>query len=141
MGLLDLIVGAAVSKATSGSANSSALLGTVVQYVTSQPGGIAGFLSQLQQGGLGDVVASWVGTGQNLPVSGDQLSQALGSGVMQQLAQQSGLSTNGIADQIAQWLPHLIDHATPNGAVPAGQTGDLAQQLLSALPGLLARQA
>ncbi len=141
MSLLDSVVNAVVGGASGNGNASSALLTAVIGHITNQPGGIGGFLSQLQQGGLGDAVASWVGTGQNQPVSGSQIGSALGTDVLQQLAQHVGGSSGGIADQLAQMLPHLIDHATPSGAVPTAAPADLSQQLLGALPGLLAKLA
>jgi uncharacterized protein YidB (DUF937 family) len=76
-------------------------------------------IQQLQQSGLGDQVASWVSTGANKPVSPDQVQQALGDDKIQQMSQQTGMSGSDVAAQLAQLLPQLINHATPNGEVPA----------------------
>jgi len=84
-----------------------------------QSGGLAGLVQTLQQAGLGDVVGSWVGTGQNLPVSGQQLQSALG-GQVQQLAAQHGVSADVVGQVLSQVLPGLVDHLTPNGQLPAG---------------------
>jgi uncharacterized protein YidB (DUF937 family) len=140
MSLFDSLLNTAFG-AAAGNANSPALIAAVVSYVTSQPGGIAGFITKLQQGGLGEAVASWVGSGPNQAVSGEQIGQALGADALQQLAQHTGGNVDAVAGQLAQLLPHLINHATPDGTVPANASPDLAQQLLSALPGLLAGRA
>jgi len=80
--------------------------------------GLSGLVQQLEQAGLGSAVQSWVGTGANAPVSGEQIHEALGSETMQQLSQQTGLQGADLAHTVAQLLPQLINHATPNGEVP-----------------------
>lgn len=132
MGLLDSVVGALAG----GSGGQGDLLNAVIGLVTNpQTGGLAGLLAQLQQGGLGDAVASWVSTGQNLPVSPDQLARALGPETLGAIAQQLGLTHGDTADQLSQLLPQVVDKLTPNGqlAADAGM-GDLGS-LLGSLMG------
>jgi uncharacterized protein YidB (DUF937 family) len=81
-------------------------------------GGLGGLLDKLQKGGLGDVANSWVGSGQNQPVSPKQLSPALGSDIIKTLAQRSGLSEEELTKQLSQILPGLVDKLTPAGRVP-----------------------
>lgn len=87
------------------------------------PGGIGGalggLLNQFTQNGHGDVAGSWIGTGQNAPVNGGQLSQALGPDVVAMLAKQTGLSPEDLLGRLAQTLPQVVDHLTPHGKVPA----------------------
>ena len=89
---------------------------------TSDPGevlgGLGGLVNKLKQGGLGDVVNSWVGSGQNQPVSPKQLSPALGSDIIKALAQRSGLSEEEITKQLSQVLPGVVDKLTPAGRLP-----------------------
>jgi uncharacterized protein YidB (DUF937 family) len=131
MGLLDAIVGA-VSQSTGGT---STMEGTVAQMVigliSNHQGGIQGLINQFTQSGLGEHVQSWVGTGQNLPVSADQIIQVLGGqgGQLQQLAQQFGLTHDQAASGLAQHLPSVIDQLTPNGSIQH----DLVAQGLSLL--------
>jgi hypothetical protein len=66
--------------------------------------GLQGLVQQFTQGGLGEVVQSWVGTGQNLPISGEQIAKVLGNGQLAQLAQQFGLNPDTVAAQLAQVL-------------------------------------
>jgi uncharacterized protein YidB (DUF937 family) len=80
--------------------------------------GLGGLLDKLQQGGLSNATNSWVGTGQNQPVSSNQLSSALGPDVIKNLAQQSGLSEDDLGKQLSQVLPGLVDKLTPNGRLP-----------------------
>ncbi len=84
-------------------------------------GGLGSLLQVMQSKGLGDVASSWVGTGQNMPISADQLSSLLGGGQISQLAQQAGLSEQDTASQLADILPGLIDKLTPSGQVPPQQ--------------------
>ena len=68
---------------------------------------------------MSGVIATWVGTGPNASVAPDQLHGALGSDLVQQLAQRTGLPIEQLMPLIAQHLPGLIDRATPDGQVPA----------------------
>jgi uncharacterized protein YidB (DUF937 family) len=81
-------------------------------------GGLGGLLSKLQKGGLGNVANSWIGSGQNQPVSPGRLSSALGPDIIKTLAQRSGLSEEDLTRQLSQVLPGLVDKLTPNGRLP-----------------------
>ncbi len=111
MGLLDEVVGK-----LGGQGGQSGGLGAITDLINSH-GGINGLVQQLNQGGLGDQVKSWIGTGSNQSVSGGQVQQALGSDRLQKLADKTGTSPQHIAEQLAQVLPHLVDKSTPNGDV------------------------
>jgi uncharacterized protein YidB (DUF937 family) len=89
-----------------------------------QQGGLQGLIGQFTQAGLGNVVNSWIGTGQNMPVSADQLQQVLGSGQLGQIAQQLGLSQGEASTQLAGLLPDLIDKLTPHGQAPQAGLGN-----------------
>jgi uncharacterized protein YidB (DUF937 family) len=134
MGLFDealnLVKGQMGDTATEGQ---SGLMGVVMGLVNQQ-GGLSGLVSQLSQGGLGDAVKSWVGTGANQPVSGEAITQALGSDKIQELAAKAGLSTDALSSGLAQMLPGVVDKLTPNGEVPSG---DLMEQGLALLKGKL----
>jgi uncharacterized protein YidB (DUF937 family) len=81
-------------------------------------GGLGGLLDKLQKGGLGSVANSWVGNGQNQPVSPAQLGPALGPDIVKTLAQRSGLSEEEVTKQLSQILPGIVDKFTPAGRVP-----------------------
>jgi uncharacterized protein YidB (DUF937 family) len=81
-------------------------------------GGLGGLLSKLQQGGLGNATNSWVGSGQNQPISHSQLGSALDPDIIKTLAQRSGLSEDEITKQLSQVLPGVVDKLTPNGRLP-----------------------
>src|SRR3974390_1773056 len=81
-------------------------------------GGLGGLLDKLQKGGLGDAANSWVGTGQNKPVTPGQLGPALGPDIIKTIAQRSGLSEEEITKQLSQILPGVVDKLTPQGRLP-----------------------
>jgi uncharacterized protein YidB (DUF937 family) len=81
-------------------------------------GGLGGLLDKLQKGGLGNASNSWIGSGQNQPVSPGQLGSALGPVVIKTLAQRSGLSEEDITKQLSQILPGVVDKLTPQGRLP-----------------------
>jgi uncharacterized protein YidB (DUF937 family) len=81
--------------------------------------GLQGIVSQLTSAGLGQQVQSWIGTGDNKSVSGQQLQQAMDPAALQQMAQQTGMSPDQISNHVAQALPNLIDQVTPDGKVPS----------------------
>lgn len=124
MGLLDSVLGAALGgqqggqAAATGGLDPQMLMGLVGQLLNNA-GGLQGVLAKLQQGGLADVAASWVGTGANQPVSADQLGGALGPELMSQITQAFGGDAQQASGALAQVLPGLIDHLTPQGQVPS----------------------
>lgn len=95
--------------------------------------GLGGLVEAFQAKGLGDVVASWIGTGQNLPVSAEQIQSVLGSGLVQQLAARAGLPPEAATTLLAQILPRAVDRLTPEGTVPAGGLLGQATGLLRGL--------
>lgn len=128
MGLLDSVVG---SLAAGNAQGGNGLLDVVMQLVNNQPGGLAGLVQSFQQGGLGEVVNSWVSTGQNLPISADQIGAVLGGGQLQNIAAQLGVSPEQASGSLAELLPRVVDQLTPNGQLPQG--GDLLAQGLDML--------
>jgi uncharacterized protein YidB (DUF937 family) len=140
MGILDSIVGAVgggSGGAAPGSTGTSAAVVTQVLAMLRGQGGATNGLGTLLQafeaGGLGHLFQSWVGTGQNLPVSPDQIRNVLGnSGLLQRIAQATGMQPGDVAQHLSAVLPQIVDHLTPNGQI---HTGDAA----SALEGLAQR--
>lgn len=92
----------------------SPLVGVLQQVLASQ-GGVAGVVSRFQAVGLGTQAQSWVGTGQNASISADHVAQAFTPDQLQAWAQQAGTTP----DVLAQAIPHVVDHLTPEGQVPA----------------------
>lgn len=107
MGLMDGMLGGLVGGE----------MASVVNGLIEKHGGVQGIVSQFEQQGLGSTIKSWVGTGQNLPISPDQLHQALGAGTIQALATKFGLDPQVVTQKLAQVLPQAIDKLTPGGTV------------------------
>lgn len=154
MGLLDSVLGSVMGgQPPAGAAGSG--LGGLISMVANNPqlmqavtgmlsndggqGGLGGLMAKFQQAGLGEVVASWVGSGENKPVSGDQLTDVLGADTMANLAEKLGMSQGDAAAQLSNILPGLIDKLTPNGTAPASGLGN-AGDLIGMLGGLLQRR-
>jgi uncharacterized protein YidB (DUF937 family) len=131
MGLLDIVGGMLGGQgAPGGAGGQDALLKLVLGMLSDNNGqggggGLGALLQQLQQAGLGEQVNSWVGTGQNMPVSADQLQSAFGADQMSQMAERMGLSTGDLGAQLSQMLPQVVDQLTPGGQLPQGGLGDL----------------
>ncbi len=134
MGLLDQLAGQVMGSLGAQKQDPVAqgdLMGSVMGLINGA-GGLPALLQQLQGSGLGDQVASWIGTEENQAVSGDQIKDALGADNIQQIAQQAGVEPEHASAGLAQLLPQIIDQLTPNGQVPQNE---LLQQGLSMLKG------
>lgn len=90
-------------------------------------GGLGGLLDKFKAGGHGDAVASWVGTGENAPISAKQVQDVLGQGTVTDLASKLGVDPSHAGASMATMLPELINQLTPNGKVDAGSSDLLAQ--------------
>jgi uncharacterized protein YidB (DUF937 family) len=98
-----------------------------------QAGGLAGLVQQLAGKGLSEIVNSWVSTGNNLPITPQQVQHGLGSSTISHIASQAGISPEAATSQLAILLPQIVDKLTPDGKLPEG---DIIQQGLSLLKGL-----
>ncbi len=135
MGLFDQLLGGVVGQLGNESQRGS-LMDLATSVIQSQPGGLGGLLQKFQASGLGDHANSWVGTGENKPVSGDQLSGALGSANIAAMAQKLGINPQVASAGLAALLPVIIDQLTPKGQVEHG--ADLGSTLSSLKAKLLA---
>lgn len=79
--------------------------------------GLPKLIEMFDKAGLDDVLKSWLSKGKNLPVSADQLTQALGSGVIGNLAKQIGAKPAPTAGALSQYLPSLVDALSPDGSL------------------------
>jgi uncharacterized protein YidB (DUF937 family) len=127
------LFGDLAEKAATGLMGSSSnpLVHSAFEMIQNQPGGLDGLVQNFQQKGLGEVVSSWVSTGQNLPISADQITHVLGSDTVKNLAAKAGISPDQAGSQLAALLPGLIDKLTPNG-----HTGDAGGLLATAMNAL-----
>lgn len=137
MGLFDSIVGQVESalagnQAQNGQGN---LMEAVTHLITNpETGGLQGLVQAFQNQGLGEIVASWIGNGQNMAITAAQIEQVIGTERLQFIAQKFGVAPDTIASGLAQMLPQVIDRLSPNGQLPAGH---LVEQGLAMLKGKL----
>jgi len=117
MGLLDNLENEAIGKVMGSTSNP--MVSTLLQMIQNQPGGLQGLVQSFHDKGLGGLVSSWVGSGQNMPITADQIHQVLGSDQVKALAARAGISPDQAGSAIAQLLPGIVDKLTPNGEIPA----------------------
>jgi uncharacterized protein YidB (DUF937 family) len=143
MGLFDIaesMLSSALSGGTLGTSqpgglNTQDVLGSVMGALNNHPGGVGGVVQSLSQGGLGDVVNSWIGSGQNSSITPGQIQGALGSGPINEIASKLGISPDMAGTVLSQVLPHIVDHLTPNGQVPQGGLSGAGSSLLQSILG------
>lgn len=157
MGLFDSVLGAVMNNGQQpqeGASGQASGLGGILGMLASNPqliqiamgllsndgqqGGLGGLVSKFEQAGLGGAMNSWIGGGPNQPVSGDQITSALGTNTVSDIAGRLGLNPDDVASQLSQVLPGLINHLTPEGQAPAqglGNSGDLMGMLGGLLQG------
>jgi uncharacterized protein YidB (DUF937 family) len=133
MSLLDSLGGLLGGNQGEGAGSLISLAGQLIQ----QAGGVQGLADKLQQHGLGEAVQSWIGTGTNQAISGDQLNQVLQKtgldAVVNNAASKLGVDPGQLIGQLANVLPHAVDHATPDGEVPSGNSGGFDLSILGGL--------
>lgn len=95
-----------------------------------QYGGLSGILAKFQDNGLADIAASWVGTGENKPISSQQITDVLGADTIKQMAQKFDLDASVLSSQLADNLPKVVDKMTPNGEV-SKHSNDLFKVVMS----------
>ena len=141
MGLLDGILGNVVGSILGGNqsqnplgtganqAQGGNLLLQIALSMLQQNGGLEGVLGKFRQGGLAQQADSWVGTGQNMNISADQLEQVFGSSTINDLASRVGMPADQAGSAMAQMLPEIINRLTPQGQVPENSNEEISQGL------------
>lgn len=136
MGLLDQLAGDVLGSLAGGQGQPQAagggqamLLQLVMGLLQGNQGGLGALLARLNEAGLGEQVASWIGKGQNLPVSAEQISQVFGNSALGDMAAQLGMPSEQVAGHLANLLPQVIDGLTPGGQLPAAGGADLGDAL------------
>lgn len=94
-----------------------------------QNDGLHGLVERFQEAGLGNTISSWIGSGPNVPITAEQVQEALGDGRLQQVAEETGLTENETAQHLSQLLPTLVDSLTPAGHLPQGGLGTMSTLL------------
>lgn len=128
MGLFDSVAGAVLGKLGGENGN----MAQVAIDLFNQNGGVEGILEKFKENGLAQQAASWVGTGENLAITPEQVASVLGEGEIAQMAAKFGLTPDVISNKIAEHLPNIVDKLTPNGEVE-GDSGNLLNTVLSLL--------
>ncbi len=105
----------------SGDAGSNLDQGQLLSALSSL-GGSGGFdigsiVNGMQSGGLGNLVQSWLGDGENAQISSDQVSQVLGSDKVSEFASKLGLSEQEALGGLKEAMPKMIDHASSGGSL------------------------
>lgn len=155
MGLFDSVLGAVLNKGQQpqpGAADGVGGLGAIIGMLASNPqllqvvtgmlsndggqGGLGSLVGKFEQAGLGDAINSWIGGGPNQPVSGEQITSALGAGTLSDIAARLGVNPGDAAGQLSHMLPGLINHLTPDGQAPRQGLGN-GSDLMDLLGGLL----
>ena len=116
MSFVDDLVGGAVT----------ALAGDKAQALNdflSSNGGVSGLTQKFQNGGAGEIFASWVSSDENQKISADMINQVMGTEQVQALAQKMGVDPAQASSFVAEHLPQLIDQLTPTGQAPAADSG------------------
>jgi uncharacterized protein YidB (DUF937 family) len=116
MGILDSLENSGILGQL-GAAVLPAVLGEVMG-TGGQGGTLSSIVAKLQQAGFGNQVSSWIGNGQNLPITADQLKQVLGSDVVRQLAAKYNIPIDQVSEVLAHQLPLAVDKASPDGKLP-----------------------
>ncbi len=109
MGLLDGLLGGTVGAA----------LVTAANDLIEKNGGIAALAAKFKEKGLGPIIQSWISTGTNQPIEPEQIGQAVGGGLLDDLAAKAGISAEELKKKLAEILPQAIDKLTPDGKLPS----------------------
>lgn len=129
MGLLDQIGG--VSDGQPGKAEQ---LQTIMTWIEQQ-GGIQGIMEKFRNGGLGEIVESWISQQSNMAVSSEQITSVFGSPALQELGAKLGIDSQTASAMISEYLPKIVDGLSPQGETAA--QGDLVSAGLNLLKGKL----
>ncbi|MCX5590980.1 YidB family protein [Alcaligenes endophyticus] len=130
MGLFNSMASALLSGASQAQVQSK-LLPAVVQVVNGFPGGLEGLAERFRQGGLAEVLGSWISSGPNLPVQTSQLSAVLGQSILSQLVVKSGLNESVVLEGLQQLLPALIKQSSVGGVLQTDKPLDASSLLAS----------
>ena len=107
MGLFDGVVGGAVG----------AGVATILNDFIQKQGGVRGIRRPVREAGSWPNCQVWVSTGENQPITADQMHRAVGYEKLQELGTKLGISPDEMAAKLSQYLPNAIDKLTPRGNV------------------------
>lgn len=121
MGLMDQIKGAAEGMMGKLGGENKGISSALLQMLShNEQGGLQGLIQSFQQKGLGNIIQSWIGKGENQPITKEQVKEGMGEERMQNLATKTGQSPDTIATKLQEILPSVVDKVSPEGNVPEG---------------------
>lgn len=120
---------------TVGGAAGKEIMPIIMNLISEQSGGLGGLVQKFTSNGLGDVVSSWTGTGENLPISTDQISKVLGADKIKNIVEKTGLDSNAVTGQLTTLLPEAVNKLTPDGIIPEGDMLKKGMDMLGGLTG------
>lgn len=77
---------------------------------------LSNILSSLQDGDIGSIISSWVGSGENAPVDGSTLTTILGSEQVSAFAEKLGIDSDTAAESLSNVVPNIVDKVTGEDA-------------------------
>jgi uncharacterized protein YidB (DUF937 family) len=86
-------------------------------------GGLGDLLNSFKKAGQGDAADSWVGTGPNKAIAPEHVEKAISPEVLDQLAQQTGMSRSEILERLSKDIPDAVNEMTPEGKLPSEPVG------------------
>lgn len=124
MGTLDAILAEAGTQFGLNTSKASSLLSGLLSLIT-ETGGLGAFIDRLRKSGLGDIVSTWMGSGQPRAISSTTLEAAIGHDSIDKIASKAGLSFSTASSALAFMLPNLIQRLTPGGVIPTHLPSDV----------------
>ena len=103
-----------------GGESSSRPVEAILQLLANHEGGTSGLMDSFQSNGLGGILSSWLGSGENQPISAYQVNRVFGSERVAALAEKLGVSPDQAAAKTAEYLPQIVDRLSPDGSLPVG---------------------
>lgn len=138
--MLGNILGSIASSALSGGNGNQSTAVQLIQALLQSQGGVEGVIAKLQQGGLDDLLKTWISADkENAPVSGEQIANVFGQENLQAAAQEAGVEEKDAGDLLAEFLPKIVDTLTLDGQLPDLQNLNTNDLLAQAAKGVLGK--
>ncbi|WP_301099346.1 YidB family protein [Otariodibacter sp.] len=136
--MLGNILGSVASSVLGGGEGQSKAI-QLIQTLLQSQGGIQGLIAKFQQGGLEELVKSWIGTEENKPISTTQIVDVFGKDNLDNAAQEAGIEQHEAPNLLSEYLPKIVDALSPDGKLDLDSlnTSDLLQQGAKAVFGKL----
>jgi uncharacterized protein YidB (DUF937 family) len=115
--ILGGLTGVAGGKAGARAGGMGGLLASLVPMLGGMlaGGGLQKVLSGFEANGLSAQADSWIGIGENEPISGADIRKVVGDEELTKIATQLGVSEDEAAAAVAQVLPAVVDKVSPDG--------------------------